>query len=111
MRRNKIVAFAVDNGVIPILITKANSPAAITNGNNAAMRAIAEEFKVPLIDFDQLAQTLPGRGLGNDSVHMTGYLRNDYTLTNTLRSGHAMHNLAALIGLDAVWRAARGGRP
>jgi hypothetical protein len=105
MRR--IVAFAIENGVIPILITKANSPNAITNENNGALRRIADDYKVPLIDFDRLAQTLPQRGLGKDNVHMTGYLWNDFTLASTLNSGHAMHNLAALIGLDAVWREAR----
>lgn len=113
MRR--IIEVSIEGGVIPILITKANAPPgaanAITNGNNDILRQLAGEYKVPLIDFDQLAQTLPQRGLGADHVHMTGYAKNDFTLERTLRSGHAMHNLAALIGLDAVWREMRDVQP
>jgi hypothetical protein len=33
----------------------------------------------------------------------------DYTLPSVFRSGHAVHNLAALIGLDEVWRAMKAG--
>jgi hypothetical protein len=110
-----IVEASMKGGVIPILITKANAPPgaanAITNGNNDVLRQLADEYKVPLIDFDRLAQTLPQRGLGADNVHMTGYAKNDFTLERTLRSGHAMHNLAALIGLDAVWREVRDTQP
>jgi hypothetical protein len=102
-----IINTTVEHGVVPILITKANSPGAITNANNGVLRRLAEEFKVPLIDFEALSATLPSRGLGQDTVHMTGYGRVDYTLPNAFRSGHGVHNLAALIGLDEVWRTMR----
>jgi hypothetical protein len=100
-----ILSTTVESGVVPILITKANAPGAITNANNDVLRALAREFKVPLIDFEALSATLPGRGLGNDAVHMTSFGRVDYTLPSAFRSGHGVHNLAALIGLDEVWRA------
>jgi hypothetical protein len=106
-----IVSYTIESGVIPILITKANAPGVLTNANNDALRNIARDFKVPLIDYDVLASTLPRRGLGADSVHMTGYGRVDYTLPSVFESGHGMHNLAALIGLDAVWREVKGARP
>lgn len=106
-----ILSATIESGVVPILITKANAPGAITNANNDVLRTLAQEFKVPLIDFEALSATLPGRGLGNDAVHMTGYGRVDYTLPSVFRSGHGVHNLAALIGLDEVWRAMKATKP
>lgn len=101
-----IVQYAIDSGVVPILITKATQPEARTNGNNDLLRKIAEEMNIPLIDYALLAETLPGRGVGADGVHMTGYQKVDYTLPSVWKSGHAMHNLAALIGLDVTYRTA-----
>jgi hypothetical protein len=70
------------------------------------VRAIAKALNTPLVDFESLANTLPNYGLGNDMVHMTSFNKVDYSQPALFRSGHAMHNLAALISLDAVWRTA-----
>jgi hypothetical protein len=59
-----------------------------------------------LWDFALVAETLPNNGLGNDNIHMTIFYQNDYTLSEALQRGHGLHNLTALMMLDAVWRAA-----
>ncbi len=99
-----VLSFTVESGVVPIVITKSNHPSLRTARNNASLRKLAREFKVPLLDFEILAAKLPRRGVGSDGVHMTGYWKVDYTLPSVFRSGHAMHNLSALIALDAIHR-------
>jgi hypothetical protein len=102
----KIVEHVMAAGVVPVLITKAEPPDSDTRANNDSMRAIATTYNVPLIDFDKLAGTLPNYGLGEDKVHMTNFGKVDYTQPALFKNGHAMHNLTALIALDAIWRAA-----
>lgn len=104
MRR--IVEHVMAAGVVPVLITKAEPPDSTTHANNDTMRAIAKTYSVPLVDFEALADTLPDYGLGPDKVHMTSFNKVDYNQPALFRSGHAMHNLVALIALDAVWRTA-----
>jgi hypothetical protein len=100
----KIISYSVESGVVPVLITKADRREGRSNLNNNLLRKIAADYRIPLVDFDLLAATLPASGLGSDGVHLTGTAKMDYTRPNTFKSGHAMHNLSALIGLDAVWR-------
>ncbi|NTU62474.1 MAG: hypothetical protein HGB05_03525 [Chloroflexi bacterium] len=52
----------------------------------------------------RVSETLPGRGLGPDGVHMTGFYQHDYTLPQAFQRGHGMQNLTALIVLDKIWR-------
>lgn len=99
MRR--IVDFSLENGVIPVLSTKADRFEG-DNSINRATRQIAEEAHVPLLDFDRLAATLPGRGLGDDHAHLTLYRHNDYTDPETFNRGYPMSDLATLIMLDAL---------
>lgn len=101
----KIVEHVMAAGVVPVLITKAEPPDSDTRANNDSMRTIAKTYNVPLIDFDRLAATLPDYGLGDDKIHMTNFGKVDYTQPALFKNGHAMHNLIALIALDAIWRA------
>jgi hypothetical protein len=99
----KIVDQAIEQGVIPILSTKPDQRAG-TTGNNDLVRKIAADYHIPLWDYDLVAQTLPGRGLGPDGAHMTGFWQNDYRLAAAYQRGQAMQNLTALMVLDRVWR-------
>lgn len=101
----KIVEHVMAAGVVPVLITKAQPPDSKTRANNTSLRGIAAAYNVPLVDFELLARTLPNYGLGKDEVHMTNFSKPDYTQPALFKNGHAMHNLAALVALDAVWRA------
>jgi len=100
----KLVEFCVQSGVIPILSTKADRFKDPENIFNKNIREVAEENLVPLWDFDLVAETLPGRGLGEDNVHMTNFFSHDYTSPEAFQRGHSVHNLTALIVLDRVWK-------
>lgn len=100
----EIVQYAIDNGVIPIMGTKADRHDGPDNTNNNIMRRVALEMRIPLMDYDLVAQTVPGRGLDQDNVHMTTFYAHDYTQPTAFQRGHSLHNLTALIALDRIWR-------
>ncbi len=101
----KVVVFAIENGIIPIIVTKADRFEGPENINNDILRQIATDFQVPLWDFDLVAGTLPGRGLTDDQVHLTVFPENDYTLPEAYQTGHGLHNLTGLMALEAVRQA------
>lgn len=103
----QIVTTAINAGVVPIIGTKGDRHEG-SNQNNDILRAIAAELAVPLWDYDRVADTLPGRGLDQDAAHMMTFFAHDYRDPTAFTRGHAMHNLTALMALDAVWRSIGG---
>lgn len=97
----RIIEYSIDNGVIPILGTKADRFEG-DNSINEATHRLAAEYRVPLWDFDQLAETLPKRGLSGDRAHLTITGRNDYTDSETFTFGYPVSDLSALVILDQV---------
>lgn len=106
MRR--IIEYCLSQGVIPILGTKADLRDGNPSPNNATIRRLADEYNIPLWDFERLAQTLPNRGLDLDNHHLTTFYAHDWTSPLAWQRGHAAHSLSALIMLDAVWRVLLG---
>jgi hypothetical protein len=104
-----LVAYCLEQGVIPVLGTKADRLEGPGNTNNEILRTIAAEYEVPLWDFDRVAGTLPDRGLGPDGVHMTSFYSHDYNDPAAFRTGHGVHNLTALLMLDTLWHEVMGG--
>jgi len=102
---DRIVKYIIDQGIVPILYTKADRGGGPDNLTNEIIRDIARRYKVPLIDFDLLADTLPNRGLREDKTHFSVAPRLNYANPSTFRYGDAMHNLAALLMLDQVRQA------
>jgi hypothetical protein len=101
----RIVRFCIDNGVIPILGTKPDRREGDQNTINGMIRQVAADYNLPLWDYDLVAATLPARGLSDDNVHMLNNSNNhNYTLSGTFDSGYAMHDLSALMMLDAIRR-------
>jgi hypothetical protein len=98
----RIITYALENGVVPILGTKADRFEGGDNINNNIIRKLAQEMNVPLWDFDVLAGTIVGRGLTADRVHMTSVVPLDYTQTNPLQTGHGVHSLSALMMLEIM---------
>jgi hypothetical protein len=96
------VEYAIEQGVIPVIGTKADRFEGEDNINNIMLRQIAADYRLPLWDFDLVAATIPGRGLYIDDVHMTIYYAHDYTSPVALQRGHGVHNLTALMVLDAI---------
>ncbi len=104
----EVIEFCIDNGIVPIIGTKADRFEG-SNENNEILRTLADEYDVPLWDFDLLAETLPGRGLDTDNVHLIiDDLPHDYTDPASFERGHAMQDLSALIALDQVRRIVEG---
>jgi LysM repeat protein len=99
----KIIEFLIVNGIIPIMGTKADRHEGVDNANNNMIRRLAAEYNIPLWDFDLVAQTIANRGLDQDAVHMTTFYAHDWTSPVGFQRGHGVHNLTALIALDAVW--------
>lgn len=99
----QIVETAIANGVLPVIGTKGDRHEG-SNENNDILRRIAADYQIPLWDYDQVANTLPGRGLDVDFAHMNTFYAHDYTDPTAFTRGHAMHNLTALMALDAIWR-------
>lgn len=100
----EIVDYAITNGVIPIMGTKADRFDGPDAPNNAIIRQIAVDYHLPLWDFDLVASTIPGRGLERDNVHMTSFYAHDWNLPSAYRTGHGVHNISALIVLESVWK-------
>ena len=105
----QIVEYCLAQGVIPILGTKADLRDGNPSPNNEAIRRLADEYNLPLWDFERLAQTLPNRGLDMDNHHLTTFYAHDWTSPIAWSRGHAAHSLSALMILDAVWRVLLGG--
>ena len=103
----QIVDTAIAAGVIPVIGTKGDRHEG-SNENNDILRRIAADYRIPLWDYDRVADTLPGRGLDVDAAHMNTYYAHDYADPTAFARGHAMHNLTALMVLDAVWREVMG---
>lgn len=101
----QIVDNLVGQGIVPILATKADRFEGPDNVNNEIIRQIAVDFQVPLLEFDLLADTLPGRGLSPDNIHLTYLEPLDYTVPEMFTLGYPVHNLASLMIIDEVRRA------
>lgn len=97
-----ILDYAIEQGVIPILGTKADQLEG-SDAINEIIRQLAAEYGVPLWDFGRIASTLPGRGLRDDGFHMTWYPLT-FGDPRALQRGHSVHNLTALIALYTVWQ-------
>ncbi len=97
------VEYALEQGVIPVIGTKADRGEG-SDQNNQLLRQIAADYDLLLWDYDRVADTLPGRGLDADQVHMTTFYAHDYSLPEAFQRGHAVHNLTALMVLDTIWK-------
>jgi LysM repeat protein len=104
-KMRQMVELALSRGVIPVLGTKADRQDP-DNAINTIIHQVASDYKIPLWDFDVVAQTMPNRGLASDNVHPTIGLGRDYSQPETFQYGHAMQDLTALMALDAIWREA-----
>jgi hypothetical protein len=98
----KVVEFSIENGVLPVLTTKADRFEGPENANNIIIREIATEYAIPLWDFDLVAGSIPNRGLIDDQVHLTPFDEFDYTMPEAMQQGHGVHNLTALMVLEAI---------
>ena len=105
----KIIEYSIQNGVIPILSTKADNDEG-NNSINATIARLAVEYDIPLWNFWRAVQDLPDKGLQEDGVHLT-WGPNRFNDPAVMKRAWPVRNLTALQTLDGVWRAVTGVAP
>jgi hypothetical protein len=105
----ELVQFTIDQGVIPVIVTKADrhedGDHPEKNTNNTILKETAAKFNIPMLDFDAIADTMPNRGIDPaDGTHLTFYYAHDYSVPVAFTKGHALHDLTSVIILDELWR-------
>jgi hypothetical protein len=98
----KLIEFSLENGVIPILSTKADNLEK-DQSINATIARLAGEYRVPLWNFWLAVQALPDQGLQEDKAHLT-WGRNFFDDPEAMNKAWTIRNLTALQMLDAVWK-------
>lgn len=104
MRR--ILQTCINNGVVPILGTKPDHYEGPQNTINQLIRRMAADFRIPLWDFDLAAETVPGRGLQPDGLHLVEGGTNDYSTAASIQFIGPLADLSALLILDRASQAA-----
>ena len=102
----KIIDFAIEQGVLPVLATKADN----LEGDgriNATIARLAQEYDIPLWNYWAAVQSIPQHGLQEDGAHLT-LGPNRFDDPWALKTGWAVRNLTALQVLDAVWKGVGG---
>ena len=87
-------------------------PRADVNDNviayNATIRALANQYGIPLTDLYAALINLPNRGLSGDGIHLSeppgGVAASVNFTADNLQYGATMRNLTALQILDTVWK-------
>jgi len=97
-----IIEYCIDNGVVPVLATKADDLE--KDGSiNATIARLAVEYDIPLWNFWKAVQPLPDHGLQEDGSHLT-WSPNFFNDPENLKRAWPVRNLTALQVLDAVWK-------
>jgi hypothetical protein len=99
----QIIDYAIGEGIVPVLVTKANRVDG-SNERNDILRVLAAEYQIPVWDFDVVASTLPDRGLDLDEAHLTISTEFDYALPGPIYRGYKAFNLTGLIFMDSFMR-------
>ncbi len=107
MRR--IIEFYIENGVVPVLSTKADNLEG-DGSINAAIVRLAREYEIPLWNYWRAVQALPDGGLQEDGAHLT-FGRNFFDQPEEMQKAWPVRNLTALQALDAVWRGVTQAEP
>jgi hypothetical protein len=98
-----IVEDSIRNGVVPVLVTKADN----REGDmsiNALIAKLAHEYDLPLWNFWAAVQSLPDHGLKEDGMHLT-YFPNHFEDPNAMNYAFPLRNLTALQVLEALQKA------
>ncbi|MBW8010929.1 MAG: hypothetical protein FVQ83_06770 [Chloroflexi bacterium] len=100
MRR--IIEFSIEQGVLPIISSKADNLEG-DGSINRTLYKLALEYELPFWNFWAVLQDLPDEGLQEDGAHLT-FAGNFFDDPVRMLSGWPWRNLTALQALDAVGR-------
>lgn len=95
----KIIELALQDGVLPVLVTKADTLETQQGGApadyiNTVIRRLGAEYDVPVMDFDQATRTVENHGLADEGKY-------DFHLNVP---GMNLHILLTLQTLEAIWK-------
>ncbi len=98
----RVIEYSIQQGVLPVLATKADNLE--KDGSiNATIARLAYEYELPLWNFWLALQPLYHGGLQNDGAHLT-WSPNDFSDPHNLKAAWPVRNLTALQVLNVVWR-------
>ncbi len=108
----QIISILEQEGIIPILSTIPDMVSLASRGDmvsifNSTIREIAQERNIPLIDYWLALQPLPNKGLSQDGIHPSVYMRDGkaeggYLTEEALQYGYNMRNLTFLQMLSKI---------
>ncbi len=89
----QIIEYSIEEGVLPVLMTKADMAEALQHLINPTLVRLAYEYDLPLVNFWLAVQPLPDHGIdpNRDGFHIS-------------EEAWWVKSLTALKALDAVWR-------
>ncbi|MBN2047802.1 MAG: hypothetical protein JW750_08180 [Anaerolineaceae bacterium] len=102
----KILDLVIEEGVLPIIATKADN----LEGEHVINRSIAQlayEYDIPMWNFWAAADVLPDHGLTDDGFHLTLGLGNYFDNPDNFVGAWPTRNLTALQSLNAVYQAVK----
>jgi LysM repeat protein len=110
-RYRTIIEYTINQGVIPVLITKGDSLESRDNNApygyiNAIIARLSREYDVPLLDLHLAIANLPNTGFNPDGFHYNTPPNNTscYFTGDSMHYGYTIRNLTALQMLDAIRR-------
>lgn len=106
----RIIDLGLAKGIVTVLGTKPDRLEGPDNTLNKIIANVAREYNVPLWDYDLVAGTVPGKGLGTDKVHFKGGGSHDYTTAASFAAADSLEDLTGLAALDAIYREVIGTR-
>lgn len=97
-----LITYLLNQGIIPILSTKADNQEGDGSINRTIAR-LANEYGIPLWNYWLAVQALPDQGLQEDGAHLT-WARNFFDDPEAMAKAWPVRNLTALQVLDNLWR-------
>lgn len=104
----RVIEYSIQQGVLPVLATKADNLEK-DESINATIARLAQEYEIPLWNFWLAVQPLHNHGLQEDGAHLTWGV-NDFSDPGQLKQAWPVRNLTALQVLNAVWQSVKPGK-
>lgn len=99
-KMREIIEYTLAQGIVPILVTKADNLEG-DESINLTIAELAARYHLPVWNFWAAVQPLPGHGLQEDGAHLT-FTSNFFNKPNALQGAWAVRNLTALQVLETV---------